>query len=233
MALGATIAVQNPITNPVTRQKLDELVSTAKVTVTGQVTADQIAAGAVGTDRLAAGAVTADKIADGAVTAAKIAGGAVDFGAMLGSAMLVRDVKYAMNSAPVHLVLSAGSQWSNLFGGLSVSVGSGQRVLLLAMVSARSSAGGLQFVRDGVPVFLGTGEGDRTRTLAQMNSGNDPVAVPMVAVDRPSAGSYVYDVQYVGRGDSSVVVDINRSKNDYDNNKHFRPASTFVAIVIG
>ena len=232
MALGATIAVQNPITNPVTRQKLDELVSTATITLAGQVSNEQLAANAVTADKLADGLVGTDKLAAGAVTADKLAAGAVTLSGLLGGAGVVRDVKYA-SDAEAYVLSGTDLSWQ-VFLTVNVNVAAGQKVLLLAMLCMTSGYGGLRFARDGVtPVREGEKCSDddlRTTALAQMGDSNKPVPTFIMAVDEPAAGAHTYSVQWCAQGGT---VYINRSSGDSNTNRYFRTASTFVAVVIG
>lgn len=229
MALGVTLAVQQPIDNPVTRTKLNDLVATATGTVTGTLGTTQIENGAVTEPKIGAAAVTAEKIADGSITAAKIASGVMTAEALVaaGSAWkFVRGVEFAVKTAAQTSTLF--STWEDVTG-LSVTLTlktAGAKVILLGSVFiSGSGVVGIRVLRGSTVLSQGDASGSRTRAMA---SGFEGGVVPIVFVDAPGTeGPHTYKVQFIhAQSYSSSTINVEGN----DSSLNFTGVSTLAAI---
>lgn len=241
MSLTVSLAVQNPIANPVTREKLNQLVSTAVGSVSGTVDAAQITNGAVTNPKLADAAVTEEKIADDAVTEGKIKDGSVTFAKLSTSdesgILFVRNAATATKTDTQ--ALTTRMVWTDVTG-LSLALtlrAATSKVLLLATVSISGSWSALRIVRNDGVLLQGDAAGTRTRvwaTRGTQDTGNGMVTIPLMHLDEPgSTGPHTYKIQVLTTASSSVVARINYAATTYadsDADTSHRAVSTLTAV---
>jgi hypothetical protein len=236
MALTATLSVQQPVTNPVTRSGLNALVSTAAVAVAGAagtaqiedaaVTAAKLAADAVETAKIKDAAVETAKISDGAVTKAKIANGAA-------GVIFAGDVQASALTAP--LELTPTGVWTDVVAVTVTTRAEGSKVLILGSVCLSGERCAARITRDGTPLVIGDADGVRERVAATWfrddASGVKGGTLPLLALDAApgAAGEHVYKLQVFTASTFACTVG-KQLTLDVDATYSFRGASTLVAV---